>query len=96
MRSRQPELPIIAMSGLLESGDVKRQQLLTDVRFLTKPFDARKLVLTVHQLLERQRTTQVELPGRVTPAFQTGDFRASCESAGKRGVASIQSGGLGN
>ncbi len=53
MRSRHPELPIIAMSGLLESGEVKRQQTAVDIQILAKPFEARKLVRTVHQALER-------------------------------------------
>jgi two-component system, cell cycle sensor histidine kinase and response regulator CckA len=92
MRSRQPGLPIIAMSGLLESGDVKRRQLLTDVRFLAKPFDARRLVLAVHQLLERQRTTQTEEPDRFGEDFPAGESGSSRGPAARNALLSVQSG----
>jgi len=53
MRARQSHLPVIAMSGLLESGDVTLRQVVADVQFLPKPFEARRLVRAVRQAIDR-------------------------------------------
>jgi CheY-like chemotaxis protein len=60
LRDRHPALPVIAMSGLLESSELSRHQTAADVQFLSKPFDARKLVRTIHGMISQKRALGVD------------------------------------
>ncbi len=51
LREKFSGLPVIAMSGLLESGDVKRHESASGVIVLPKPFEAIKLIQAANRLL---------------------------------------------
>lgn len=53
IRKISPEIPIIATSGLNESGHMARVAAIGVLDFLAKPYDAKKLLTAVHQTLER-------------------------------------------
>jgi CheY-like chemotaxis protein len=59
LRTRHPGLPVIAMSGLLESSEVKRQQSLDHTEVLAKPFDPIQLTQAVHRLLNERRAVRL-------------------------------------
>jgi two-component system response regulator AtoC len=59
LRERDPDLPVIVMSGLSEAEDVVRAMKLGATDYLPKPFEVHELDLVLRRALER--------PGRRTP-----------------------------
>lgn len=60
LRKNNPELPVVAMSGLLESAKTKAPQQSNNTLIVSKPFEATKLVYAVQSLL--RKSEQAEVP----------------------------------
>jgi CheY-like chemotaxis protein len=72
LNAKHPSLRFVAISGLMKAEKLEEEVGLKDVNFLLKPFNAEKLLSTIHRVISGQTGTipSLKMAGESKPSLE--------------------------